>query len=125
MSLGFSMSGPLFDMDALSTATRIIEDAEDETAKRGAELIRYNLGQVLKNPTGYYQSNVQASLGFRDKAITDNRVVYGPWLEGTSSRNSTTRFKGYATFRRSTAAIQQIADEQAEDAAEQIARAWS
>jgi hypothetical protein len=27
-------------------------------------------------------------------------VIYGPWLEGTGSRNATTRFKGYASFRR-------------------------
>jgi hypothetical protein len=27
-------------------------------------------------------------------------VIYGPWLEGVGSRNRTTRFKGYFTFRR-------------------------
>lgn len=123
--MGFEMKGPLFDMDALTKANRIIEDAEDETAKEGAEIIRYRLGQVLRNPTGYYQSQVRADLSYREKAITDNRVVYGPWLEGTSSRNATTRFKGYATFRRSVAAIQDVADQRAEAAASQIARAWS
>ena len=30
--------------------------------------------------------------------IDDGNVVYGPWLEGTSSRNQTTRFKGYHSF---------------------------
>jgi hypothetical protein len=33
-------------------------------------------------------------------AVTDSGVIYGPWLEGTGSRNRTTRFKGYATFRK-------------------------
>ena len=32
--------------------------------------------------------------------INDGKILYGPWLEGTSSRNRTTRFKGYAMFRR-------------------------
>ena len=31
--------------------------------------------------------------------IHDSHVIYGPWLEGVSSRNETTRFKGYAMFR--------------------------
>jgi len=34
--------------------------------------------------------------------ITDGGVVYGPWLEGISSRNMTTRFKGYMTFRKTS-----------------------
>lgn len=31
--------------------------------------------------------------------IHDSKCVYGPWLEGTSKRNQTTRFKGYSSFR--------------------------
>lgn len=75
---------------------------EDELAELGAELIRSNLDHVLRNPTGYYRSRVQAE---RDR-ITDSGVVYGPWLEGVGSRNRTTRFKGYFTFRRTTQQIE-------------------
>jgi len=31
--------------------------------------------------------------------------VYGPWLEGTGSRNQTTNFKGYKSARLATAAL--------------------
>ena len=33
-------------------------------------------------------------------AVHDSGIVYGPWLEGVSSRNLTTKFKGYHTFRK-------------------------
>ncbi len=32
--------------------------------------------------------------------IHDSQVIYGPWLEGVSSRNQSTRFKGYSMFRK-------------------------
>lgn len=31
--------------------------------------------------------------------VTTSDAMYGPWLEGTGSRNMTTRFKGYHGFR--------------------------
>jgi hypothetical protein len=37
--------------------------------------------------------------------VQDGGVIYGPWLEGVGSRNRTTRFKGYFTFRRTTAQL--------------------
>ena len=35
-----------------------------------------------------------------DVVVHDRRIIYGPWLEGVGSRNATTRFKGYSSFRR-------------------------
>jgi hypothetical protein len=31
--------------------------------------------------------------------VTTADAAYGPWLEGTGSRNQTTRFKGYHGYR--------------------------
>jgi hypothetical protein len=60
--------------------------------------------------TGNYRRNVHGDVrkvhslrGSQKTAvgrIHDSGMVYGPWLEGTSSRNRTTRFKGYAQFRK-------------------------
>ena len=48
---------------------------------------------------GHYRRNVSGEVqGLRGR-IDDGGVIYGPWLEGTSDRNKTTRFKGYGTFR--------------------------
>ncbi len=34
-----------------------------------------------------------------ETVVTTDLASYGPWLEGTGSRNLTTRFKGYHSFR--------------------------
>lgn len=41
-----------------------------------------------------------------DTVVTSSDAMYGPWLEGTGSRNETTRFKGYHGFRRAAAEIE-------------------
>ena len=49
--------------------------------------------------TGNYRRNIQTLVRDRFAVVSDGGVVYGSWLEGTSSRNQTTRFKGYKSFR--------------------------
>lgn len=49
---------------------------------------------------GHYVKNLHAKAENLVGRIDDGNVIYGPWLEGTSSRNQTTRFKGYSSFRR-------------------------
>jgi len=41
--------------------------------------------------------------------IHDSHVIYGPWLEGVSSRNQASRFKGYALWRRTRDKLQGLA----------------
>ena len=41
-----------------------------------------------------------------DLVVHDRGIIYGPWLEGVSHRNQTTRFKGYSSFRRATQEMQ-------------------
>lgn len=62
-----------------------------------------------KASTGNYRRNVHSIVTDLHGLITDGGVVYGPWLEGTSNRNMTTRFKGYASFRRTAQWIESLA----------------
>jgi len=101
-----SHHGPLFDGRAAAAVQAFTDASEREIGQYGVNVIRNELGRVLKHPTGYYQSQVQTDRAEGDNVIHDGGVVYGPWLEGTGSRNRTTRFKGYATFRRMTRMIQ-------------------
>jgi hypothetical protein len=94
------VSGPLFNGEAERLTTAMVADIERQVADMGEALVQANLASSLRNPTGFYQSRVQATAAGGDWEITDNGVVYGPWLEGVGSRNRTTRFKGYASFRR-------------------------
>ena len=50
--------------------------------------------------TGHYRRSIHGEvLNSRNGTVHDSKVIYGPWLEGVTSRNQRTRFKGYAAFR--------------------------
>lgn len=104
-------TGPLFEPGLAETAVRrMTSDWERESAERGAEMVRQNLHAVLRHPTGHYVSKVMAHRTGGAWAVWDSNVIYGPWLEGVGSRNARTRFKGYATFRKATQALQHEAE---------------
>ena len=95
-------SGPLFSGALESALKQGIHEAQVAVAELGEREVRSRLRQVLRHPTGYYSSRVRTEVTAADPRVTDSRVIYGPWLEGTGSRNRTTRFKGYSTFRQVT-----------------------
>lgn len=104
--------GSVFDGRLQGAIRDACQDIERELADQGAAMMRANLGQVLQHPTGFYQSQIHSSptLGGHWQ-VEDNGIVYGPWLEGVGSRNRTTRFKGYATFRRTAQQLDRHATE--------------
>lgn len=111
MEVVVNTAGPVFNGTASPMVTRYTQAGVQELADWADGEVHRVLGQVLRNPTGYYESRVSVNRASGDSiAITDGGVVYGPWLEGTSSRNQTTRFKGYATFRRVKERIEKRAD---------------
>lgn len=75
--------------------------------------------------TGHYRRSIHGDvIDSRHGVIHDSRVIYGPWLEGVSSRNQTTRFKGYAMFRNAFQRLQRkaqsIADKHFERAVKEM-----
>lgn len=94
-------SGPVFDGRAGVALKRFRAEVVKEIAQEGAKQVRQTLHTVLRHPTGYYESQVRAERQGDEWSVNDSGVVYGPWLEGTGSRNApVTRFKGYKTFDR-------------------------
>ncbi|MGW1463843.1 hypothetical protein ACWCPT_05745 [Streptomyces sp. NPDC002308] len=95
-------TGPLRDGRFQRAATQYSNDIGYAVALHGERLIQQRLRQVLRHPTGYYQSRIDISRARGGQyVVTDGGVIYGPWLEGTGSRNyPVTRFHGYSTFRR-------------------------
>ena len=105
-------SGPLFrgGKERIHAATRrivqaMIEAGEqrlDETLRPRPKGVYLSVAEAGKGKgsTGHYRRNVHSRQVNLAGIITDGGVVYGPWLEGTSSRNQSTRFKGYRSFRR-------------------------
>lgn len=91
--------GPIFQ-NPTARIEAFLGVAEERVAQEGKNMVLQRLEVVLQNPTGYYESRIQTERVGDSWEVNDSRrVLYGPWLEGTGSRNSTTRFKGYRTFR--------------------------
>ena len=104
------ISGPLFKKGA-----KITRDGMEDAVQELMELGEQRLDDLLRPSPGKFKSSANARPGMASKGhyrrnvsgerqgltarIDDGGVIYGPWLEGTSSRNQTTRFKGYGTFR--------------------------
>lgn len=85
--------------------SRGLRDMCGVVAGHGVTVVRDQF-VVFKHPTGYYESRTVADVRSEPFKVWDSDVIYGPWLEGTSRRNATTRFKGYHSFRKATGTIQ-------------------
>lgn len=109
MSDSVEFSGPLFDGRMPAILSRYESAASQRLAQRGHDAVEQILGSSLQHPTGYYQSHVRVERQADDSVVTDDGVVYGPWLEGTGSRNETTRFKGYHSFRQAAQRVNEQA----------------
>lgn len=94
-----TMRGPFLEGAPVKIVDIFVHAMTEDLADEGLRRVRERLGRVLRHPTGYYSSRVVRTMRADGYEVNDSRVVYGPWLEGTGSRNQTTRFKGYHTFK--------------------------
>lgn len=68
------------------------------------------LDQRIQNPTPFYETQLMVERQTAEVVwVHDRGVIYGPWLEGTGSRNRTTKFKGYRAVRQTTQELQRKA----------------
>ncbi len=61
-------------------------DADNGTGQRETVTRTYTMPITVEDPAV-------------ETIVTTSNAMYGPWLEGTGSRNATTRFKGYHGYR--------------------------
>jgi hypothetical protein len=101
-----TVSGPLFDGRANAAVDAFVEDAKRDVAAQGYSEWMTNLNRSIRHPTPYYETQVTVTQRGADQVVHDRGIVYGPWLEGTSSRNRTTRFPGYHSAARATVALE-------------------
>lgn len=102
--------GPWFDGRARRILDRYADDAEKEVAEEADELVTRYMHASFRHPTGYYESQTRVRMRGSIHEVSDGGVVYGPWLEGTGSRNRTSRFKGYWMWRRASTVIERKAE---------------
>lgn len=126
LNINVDASGPVFDGLAEAEVERFARHVENTLGEIGVPMIRNYLetqymylghhgGTPRFNPipanAGALQAAVHAERQVEDSVtITDDPVVYGPWIEGVDSRNliiwphhrnpPPRRFPGYHTFRK-------------------------
>lgn len=96
-----SFHGPLFQSGLPASAIHdAIHDTITDLVAQGEKAVKLQLYPGHGLITGYYRNSIHGELsGSLNGRVHDSNVVYGPWLEGVSSRNETSRFKGYRMFR--------------------------
>lgn len=104
-----TLSGPLFDGRAAAEIKAAEQDILDAIAQQADANVMTNLNASIRNPTPYYETQINVRNATDSRVVNDRGVIYGPWLEGTGSRNATTRFKGYSSFRRAAQTTEQQA----------------
>lgn len=97
--IDYSSSGPIFDGRAPAVIAAYLDDVLTEVGGQGLADVHQILNENIKHPTPYYETQIISQRVSVDQVVHDRGIIYGPWLEGTSTRNQTTRFKGYHAFR--------------------------
>lgn len=110
----FRRRGPLYDGRAERAAEDARREIEQTLAEVGAHKTELWFSRFARTQTPYYRTRITAKRDGPGWEVTDQGVVYGPWLAGTGSRNRTTRFKGYPHW---TLAREEL-DAQTEDIAQ-------
>jgi hypothetical protein len=106
MDVTVNVSGPMFDDRAQAMVDRLVDEVQQEVADYALFQWRMNLEDSWREPTGAYMSHTNLARREHDLVTNDHGSLYGPWLEGTGSRNfPVTRFKGYAAARRATQTV--------------------
>lgn len=103
------LDGPMFQARGLRPEVRaILDEAEREVGNALLERVQFHLDANIRNPTPYYETQIIHERLGGVETVHDRGIIYGPWLEGTSTRNQTTRFKGYGSFRKANQEVDAI-----------------
>jgi len=110
--------GNVFNGKAELILSSSVRTAARTIAEYAEERVQAILYEVLQHPTGAYQARINIrGVNQYAYAVNDDNCIYGPWLEGTGSRNTpVTRFPGYSTFRRVAQELEGVAVMKAEEA---------
>jgi len=94
----------MFDGRAEGAAQDAVEEIVSDIAREGQNRLVGRMALTFRHPTPYYWTqvwtrHVTPTFAVVNDARSGTPMIYGPWLEGTGSRNRTSRFKGYRIWR--------------------------
>lgn len=108
MKTNAKLSGPFFDYRADLAVIDYCGDVRSDLATRGLVGVMTVLASPhpvgIRKRTPFYETQLNIDDGGRPNGagtsvVNDMDVIYGPWLNGTGSRNyPVTRFKGYRAW---------------------------
>lgn len=102
ISFNGRVRGPIHDGRMRRWFHEYEHDVADALAQDAKDSWVHNLEGSIRHPTPYYWTRIAArEVSPTRYEVHDHGIVYGPWLEGTGSRNSpVTRFPGYHSLAR-------------------------
>jgi hypothetical protein len=109
------VSGPIFDGVADHVVEKVLHETNKDLGEIGRDWIRIEaegFDRSGRGGTGRASAGVlltERPGGYRIFGEMNSGQVWWPWLEGSTSRNRTTRFKGYHTFSKTAKRLDQIA----------------
>lgn len=117
------VSGALAD----GRAEKLVSDWQERTAKElggeAAQMLREFPMNKSGRSRGGFAANINPVLKGASAVIRGPQiegVTWAPWLEGTSSRNASTGFKGYRLFRKTRLKMQKRAVEVGQEQLDKI-----
>lgn len=99
------VSGPFFTLNVPTVIVGAIDEGIKDTVAEGERDIKLQLYPGHGQDTGRYKGSIHGEMVKSLHGVVHSSgaggkpVIYETWLEGVSSRNQTTRFKGYAMYR--------------------------
>ena len=95
-----TLSGPFFTANPVHIVSDHLDQMRLIVADLAETRVRTHLSTHQRIQSGFNVSHVQVrNISSSLTQVQQTNAVYGPWIEGTGSRNKTTRFKGYWSFR--------------------------
>lgn len=93
------LSGPILAGRPEQAVKEALAYALTQAGQAATEHVHRVLDQKIQHPTPYYETQITLDHPPGHVRVHDRDVPYGPWLEGTSPRNTRSRFRGYHAFR--------------------------
>lgn len=116
------LTGPLADGSAPQIVHTWLDGVKQDIAGEGVRMLRAVKMDKTGRATGHYQAELQATTVSYNDVKLHSAAIYGPWLEGVSERNRSTRFKGYHLWRQTAQELDRLAPQIAEKRMPELVR---
>ena len=107
ISFNSRVSGPISSGRMQKDVAAYEHDVAEAIAEFGEKTWVHNLEGSIREPTPYYWTRIDTrELSPNRYEVHDHDIVYGPWLEGTGSRNAPNSiFPGYRSLARTKESV--------------------